>query len=120
MQVKPNRTRCYVCTLDVNSTVDMEILTAIRKSISASNAHAPRVYTKYGSSYIAKKRVTIKGRKAIQKHLVNVGGFYGKPNLRWRSHTRFGDIVGGIANASELDVYIHDDRKNWESNRANH
>lgn len=114
MQVKPNRTRTYVCTLDVNSTVDMEILMAIRKSINASNAYAPRVYTKYGSSYIAKKKVSVKGRKPIQKQLVNVGGRYGKPDFRWRSHTTFGDIVGGIANASELDVYIHDDRKNWE------
>jgi len=117
MEVKTHRTDSYVCSLDPMSCVDMEILSAIRKSISASNKNAPRVYTKYGSSYIAKKRVTVKGRKAIQKQLVNVGGRYGKPDFRWRSHTTFGDIVGGIANAGEYDVYIHEDRRDWEYSR---
>lgn len=114
MEIKPNRTDAYVCSLDPMSTVDMEILAAIRKSISVANRDAKWEQPNYGrGDYKIKrvKRVTVKGRKAIQKQLVNVGGYYGKPKLAWRSHTLFGDIVGGIANASQYDIYIHDDTR---------
>jgi len=50
MEVKPNRVKSYVGTLDVNSVVDVEILRAIRKSVSISNKDA-----------LLKKRVTVKG-----------------------------------------------------------
>ena len=114
MIVKEGRTDSYVCSLDPLSCVDMEILQAIRKSISVSNKNAPRVYTKYGSSYVAKRRVTVKGRKPIEKKLVNINHYWKEPVYRLRAHTPFGDIVGGIANASEYDVYIHEDRRDWE------
>ena len=114
MEVKSGRTPAYVCTLDPMSCGDMEQLACIRAAVAAANRTAERVYTKYGSSYVAKQRVTVKGRKPIQKQLVNVGGYYGKPKLAWRGHTPFGDIVGGLANAGEYDIYIHQDRRNWE------
>lgn len=110
MNVKENRTPSYVCTLDPMSTVDMEILSAIRKSISVANKDAKVVHQKWGS-YKECKRVSVKGRKPIQKQLVNVGGRWGKARLAWRAHTTFGDIVGGIANAGEYDVYIHNDNR---------
>lgn len=109
MNTKENRTPSYVCTLDPMSTVDMEILTAIRKSISVANKYAKVVHYKWGS-YKECKRVTVKGRKPIQKQLVNVNR-WSKPEFRWRGHTNFGDIVGGIANASQYDIYIHNDQR---------
>jgi len=114
MDVKLGRTPAYVCSLDPMSVNDMMTLESIRKAIKASNSNAQRTYLKNGVSYIARKRVTVKGRKPRTKQWVNVGGYYGKPDYRLRAHNRFGDIVGGIANATEYDVYIHDDRRDWE------
>lgn len=111
MNTKENRTPSYVCTLDPMSTVDMEILTAIRKSISVANKYAKVVHYKWGS-YKECKRVSVKGRKAIQKQLIPCYSHAtGKRSLRWRAHNHFGDIIGGIANASQYDIYIHNDQR---------
>lgn len=101
MEVKPYRTPAYIGTLDPMSVADMLTLETIKKTVSAANRNAQRVYTKYGSSYIAKKRVTIKGRKPIEK-------------VNGRGYNVWGDIIGGLANAREYDIYIHDDRQSWE------
>jgi len=114
MEIKQGRTTAYVCSLDPLSVNDMMTLETIKKTISAANRNAERTYLKNGVSYIARKRVTVKGRKPRTKQWVNVGGYYGPVDYRLRAHNRFGDIVGGIANATEYDVYIHDDRRDWE------
>jgi hypothetical protein len=83
----------YVCTLDVNSVADMQVLETIRKTISISNNNTQN-----------KKRVVVRGRKPIQKK---------KVHNHWTGKTGFydydfcGNIVGGIANATKLDVYIY-------------
>jgi len=108
------RTKSYVCSLDPMSVNDMITLQTIRDTIKAANAHAPRVFTKYGSSYIACKRVSVKGRKPRYKQWVNFARYGDKPDWRLRSHSSFGDIVGGLANATKYDIYIHDDRRDWQ------
>lgn len=90
----------YVCTLDVNSVSDMEILQAIRKTVSVSNYRSP-----------AKKRVVIRGRKPATKMLV-VGNHFQKPSKNPMSYDWAGNIVGGIANATKYDVYVYD-RREW-------
>lgn len=86
----------YVTTLDVNSSTDMEMLNTIKKAVSVFNFRNPN-----------KKRVVIRGRKPIAKQTIF---------LRWqnrmstRSYDWAGNIVGGIANATKLDVYIYDRR----------
>jgi hypothetical protein len=114
MDIKTGRTDAYVCSLDPMSVNDMFVLETIRATIKASNKNAPRVYTKYGSSYIARKRVTVKGRKPRYKQWVNFARWGGPADMRCRAHNYFGDIVGGIANATEYDIYIHEDRRDWE------
>lgn len=114
MEIKTGRTDAYVCSLDPMSVNDMLTLETIRKVIKASNANAQRIYLKNGVSYIARKRVSVKGRKPRFRALVNISARWGKPNYRFRAHNYFGDIVGGIANATEYDIYIHDDRRDWE------
>jgi len=114
MEVKKYRTPAYVCTLDPLSVGDMEHLAHMRAAIAASNRTAERVYTKYGSSYIAKQRVTVKPRKAIEKQPVKVRNSRGQWVTAMRAHNRFGDLIGGLANAREYDIYIHQDRRNWE------
>lgn len=98
MEIRPNRAATYVCSLDPLSCVDMEILSAIRRSVSAANINAPIVDSKWGTStYRACKRVTVKGRQPIN------GARYNK----------YGDIVDGnkYGDVKRIDVYIHDDHR---------
>ena len=88
----------YVCTLDVNSCVDMEKLAAIKAAVKTINRDC---------SVGRKKRVVVRGRKPIEKREVY---------RRWTntfnevSYDWAGNIVGGIANATKSDVYIYDRR----------
>lgn len=75
----------YVTTLDVNSATDMQTLETIKATIRAVNAYSQD-----------KKRVVLRGRKPIHK-------------IHY-SYDWAGNIVGGIQNASKLDVYIYDKR----------
>ena len=88
----------YVCTLDVNSVVDMQLLEVIRKTVKVSNFRMPN-----------KKRVVLRGRKPAEKMIAPGGYFYprskGPVAYDWA-----GNIVGGIKNATKLDVYIYDRR----------
>lgn len=73
----------YVTTLDVQSVSDIQTLAMIKATIKAANAFSDK-----------KKRVVLRGRKPISK------GRY--------AYDRGGNIIGGIRNASKLDVYIYD------------
>lgn len=73
----------YVTTLDVNSVTDMQSLETIKATIRAVNAYNPK-----------KKRVVLRGRKPVAKI--------------YYSYDRGGNIVGGLRNASKMDVYIYD------------
>lgn len=91
----------YVTTLDVNSATDMEILKNIKKSVSVMNYRNPN-----------KKRVVLRGRKPAVKMLAPVywRHWVHAPAIGAVSYDNFGNIVGGIANATKLDVYIYDRR----------
>lgn len=73
----------YVMTADINSAVDMAQIDIIKKAVAIAN-----------QSRVNKKRVVLRGRKPIHKI--------------YYSYDRGGNIVGGIRNASKLDVYIYD------------
>ena len=88
----------YVCTLDVNSCADMRLLEVIRKTVKVSNQRMPN-----------KKRVVIRGRKPAVK-MQAAGGYIHRPSKGLVSYDWAGNIVGGIANATKLDVYIYDRR----------
>lgn len=77
------KSNSYVTTLDVNSVTDMQTLATIKSTIRAVNAFSQN-----------KKRVVVRGRKPINKI--------------YYSYDRGGNIVGGLRNASKLDVYIYD------------
>ena len=86
----------YVTTLDVNSATDMQTLETIKATIRAVNAFNRN-----------KKRVVLRGRKPIIK---------GRSVNLWTGKAKFGgydwagNVIGGIRNASKLDVYIYDKR----------
>ena len=74
----------YVTTLDVISVSDMQSLETIKATIRAVNAFSKN-----------KKRVVLRGRKPFVK-------------LSRYAYNRGGNLIGGITNASKLDVYIYD------------
>ena len=78
----------YLTTLDVNSASDMIRLNEIKDTIRISNRS---IFNN------RKLRVVLRGRKPIVKT--------GRYSYDWG-----GNIVGGIANASKLDVYIYKGR----------
>jgi hypothetical protein len=90
--------KAFVCCLDVQSVNDMEKLQVIKDSIRTTNQVA---------SISRKLRVVIRGRKPFVKMLIS-GGHYYSGSTRPVSYDRFGNIVGGIANASMIDVYLYD------------
>ena len=88
----------FVCTLDVNSIVDMEKLAAIKATVSTIN---------HDCSIKTKKRVVVRGRKPIEKREVYCRrtNTFNEISYDWA-----GNIVGGIKNATKIDVYIYDRR----------
>ena len=101
MEVRKGRSPSYVCSLDPQSCVDMEILNAIKLSVKVLNKDVKwesidgvrglRACKMY-------KRVRVKAREAIEK-------------VNGRSYNWSGDLLGGLANAKRYDVYIHNDRR---------
>ena len=87
----------YVTTLDVNSSFDMAVLQSIKKAVSVMNYRNPN-----------KKRVVLRGRKPMEKRNLTLSN--GTVLRTMRSYDFGGNIVGGIKNATKLDVYIYDRR----------
>lgn len=83
----------YVTTLDPLSAVDMEQLSAIKKSVQITNLNSPLKY-----------RVVLRGRKPIVKGR-SVNFWSGKAKIG--GYDWAGNIVGGIKNATKYDVYIY-------------
>lgn len=87
----------YVFTADVNSKKDMDKISDIRAAIKRYNVDAK-------CNNLKAKRVVLRGRKPTRK--VWVRNFWtGKSGFR--SYDWAGNIVGGIKNATMIDVYIY-------------
>ena len=85
----------FVCRVDVQSVNDMEKLQAIRDAVSVLNK---------SSGFT--KRVVVRGRKPFVK-MPNPGSHFYGGSKSLVGFDRGGNIMGGIANASMLDVYIY-------------
>jgi hypothetical protein len=84
----------YVFTADINSADDMLKIEDLRKLVKITNR---------GQN--VKKRVVLRGRKPlVKKEVYNMW----TGERATRSYDFGGNIVGGIANATKLDVYIYD------------
>jgi len=90
----------YIGTFDVRSAEDMISLENFKKTIKFLNEDLKRTraVNSYGSPI--RYRVALKGRRPFQKH-INLST--GRPI----SYTWAGDVVGGLANASQYDVYLY-------------
>jgi ketosteroid isomerase-like protein len=100
MYIKPNRTHSYLGTFVTSDKGDMDKLRALRESVSMMNK-TDAFWGTYPDYLKRKKRVVARGRNAIVK--MKVPGSKGRV-----SYERGGNVVGGIKNAGEFDVYIYD------------
>ena len=82
-------------TVDVNSAADMEKLNIIKQAVAITNENRAN-----------KKRVVLRGRKPLVKMPVP-GGYFHRGSFSPVSYDWAGNIVGGIKNATKLDVYIY-------------
>jgi hypothetical protein len=79
----------YVFTADIKSAGDMMRIDEIKNAISGLNK----------MTISTKSRVVLRGRKPEVKKITSSG--------RAISYDQRGNIVGGIANATMIDVYIY-------------
>jgi hypothetical protein len=90
----------YVTTLDVNSACDMEELVLIKNLVKAINNRNPAT----------KQRVVLRGRKPEVKMEIKRNFWTGETRKGPVSYDWAGNIVGGIKNATKIDVYVYDRR----------
>ena len=84
----------YVGSIDTRSVADMAQLEEVRTYVKVMNKYLRDDDARDRRGNPLRYRVTVKGRDPIEK--VNGKGY------NWA-----GDIVGGMANAGRIDVYIH-------------
>lgn len=110
MYIKSNRSSSYVGTFVTSDKSDMNKLSELRESVSMLNkTDAFGRYKDYGArdNGTIKKRVVVRGRKAITK-MVSPRGYFIPGSKGPVQYSYHGNIVGGIKNAKEFDVYIYD------------
>ena len=100
MYIKPNRCNSYVGTFVTTHYYDMQKLQALRESVSLMNK-TDAFWGTYPDYQKRQKRVVARGRKPIVK--MKTRGSKGLVSYEWG-----GNVVGGIKNAGEVDVYIYD------------
>ena len=83
----------YIFTADINSASDMLQIEELRKAIKSLNTISDK-----------KKRVVLRGRKPLVK-MDKYNPYTGK--MSKLSYDWAGNIVGGIANATKIDVYVY-------------
>ena len=88
----------YRFTADILSAADMIQIGELKKNISALNKISKQKY-----------RVVLRGRKPLQRQVVSIAPpIYRNSQMRERSYDYFGNVVGGLANASQIDVYVYE------------
>lgn len=92
MRFESNRTDTYVCTL-TRSSEDQRHLETIRRTVSISNKGKTQ-----------KQRVVVRGRRPYRKEAI-----YNSVTRTWSvsGYDYSGNVIGGLENASEFDVYIY-------------
>lgn len=92
----------YIGTFDVECASDMLELEEVKAMVRNMN----RDLKKAGFDY--KFRVCLRGRKPAKKMMPNPSPWSFIPTPKTpQSYNYFGNIVGGIANATKIDAYIY-------------
>ena len=93
MYIKDDRTASYVGTFVTSDKGDMDKLAELRRNVALLNKTDAFGTHRYTGTF-RKMRVCARGRKPIIKS---------GPSYDWG-----GNIVGGLSNAGEYDVYIYE------------
>ena len=88
----------YQFTADVNSIADMMAIGTLKTHIAALNARNVGI----------PKRVVLRGRKPIVKQFVSNSYPFMRKSKSPVGYDFSGNIVGGIKNATMIDVYVYD------------
>lgn len=99
MYIKDDRSSAYVGTFVTSDKGDMDKLAELRRNVALLNKTDAFGSDSWTGTF-RKMRVCAKGRKAIVK--MKTAGSKGPVQYNWG-----GNIVGGLSNAGELDVYIY-------------
>lgn len=87
--------KSYVFTADTKSAADMMRIDEVKGAVSMLNKMST-----------TKSRVVLRGRKPEVK-MIAAAGYFNKASVKPVSYDWGGNIVGGIANATMIDVYIY-------------
>ncbi len=94
------RSDAWVGRFDVNCSGDMLELEKFKDTVKYMNKLLKESGVVNRLGHPVRYRVECKGRKPVEKRInPRTGNEYG--------YSRFGDIVGGIANAGMIDAYIY-------------
>lgn len=100
------RTDAYVGTFDTFCAEDMLTVETIKSYVKNMNKELANCGAVDRRGYSLRFRTTVKARKPINKVLSKrTGNMIG--------HTGHGDVIGGMANAAAVDVYIQR-RSMWQ------
>jgi len=91
-------TDAYIGTFERDNQTDMEQLDMVKHMVSRFNSWLKES----GSDY--RYRVCVRGRKPYKKMKVNDVFYKSKGEV---SYNYFGNVVGGIENASVLKAYVY-------------
>ena len=94
------RTTAYIGTFSTECAGDMLEVESIKNVVKNMNQELKYYDARDSYNRPIRFRTTLKARKPINK-VINKRT--GKPN----GYTAFGDVIGGMANAGAMDVYIH-------------
>jgi hypothetical protein len=97
--IKKRESDNYLGTFDVSSKKDMEQLSYLRNVVSSMNKMLKR---ETGKTF----RVCVRGR-APKKKMAVKDGYFLSVSRKPVSYDYGGNIVGGLANATQLDAYIY-------------
>ena len=115
MIIKPGRSSSYIATIKMDDPADLKFLEETRMKVRHYNEitkvakrdrwHFTKWTSHYGNVRVEPPvlRVAVKGRKAKTKH--SYTDRYGKEHTV--GYNWGGDVIGGLTNASEADIYIY-------------
>lgn len=102
MNVNDRQSDSYIGTFDVKCTSDMQRLSDLRQMVRYLNC---ALKNKTGKTF----RIIVRGRKPVVK-MPTPKAYLTAASRGPVSYTRFGNIVGGLSNATRLDAYLYERR----------
>ena len=105
MYIKSRGNNSYLGTYVTSDKGDTDKISELVRTVTLMNKQNAWGY--YNSGKPIKKRVIKRGRKAITK-MMAPKGYFTSGSKGLVNYNSFGNLMGGIKNAAEFDVYLYD------------